>query len=119
MDELKFYLKIRVFLMFFNFNLGLVVDMIYFEGLELKIVKFNVILSEESSENMQYRFVVYGVYVESYSLREFNEYNKEKGFVDLLSFYDDVIFMFVLFDLCSFYMFVIERKKLLECNFDF
>lgn len=118
MDESKSYLKIRAPLTPLNPNSGLAVDMIHFEGLESKIAKSNAILSEESSENMQHRLAAYGVYAESYSLRELNEHNNEKGFVDLLSFHDDAISMPALFDLCSPYTFAIERKKLLECNPD-
>lgn len=118
MNDSKPYLKIRAPDKPLNPNSGLAVDMNHFEGLESKIAKSNAILNEESIENMHHRLATYGVYAESYSARELNEHNNEKGFVDLLSFHNDAVSMPALFDLCSPYTFAIERKKLLECNPD-
>lgn len=115
-DESKPYLKIRAPMQPLNPNSGLAVDMDHFEGLDSKIAKSNAILSEESIEDMHNRLASYGVYAESYSLRELNEHNHEKGFVDLLSFHNDAISMPALFDLCSPYTLAIERTKLLDNN---
>ncbi|XP_061192499.1 uncharacterized protein LOC133200733 [Saccostrea echinata] len=98
-----------------NTGSGLAVDIDDYMELDSKIASSNAILSkEESVENIKARLAEYGVFKESYNVRELSEHNSDQEYLELFSFHGDVVSMPALFDLCSPYIFAIERTRLLE-----
>lgn len=114
-DQSKPYLKYTAPPQPLNPGSGLAIDIEFYLDLDSKIANSNVILSkEESVDDVKARLATYGVFGESYNVRELCGHNNTQGYMELFGFHGNVVLMPALFDLCSPYTFAIERARILE-----
>jgi hypothetical protein len=111
-DQSKPYLKYTAPLQPLNPGSGLAVDMEIYLDLDSKIANSNAMLSKEGVDDM--RLATFGAFKENYNVRELCDHNNMQGYMELFGFHGDVVLMPALFDLCSPYIFAVERGRILE-----